>query len=193
MHRWRALAAAVFAIGAAVLAAPATAQLAPSSNGPIDITADEAQVESAKCVSTWKGSAEALQGQSRLRADVIRATAKPKGVDANGQARCGPTDKIEAEGNVYYWTPTQIAHGQRAVYTADSDEIVFTGDVIVVQGKDVARGDRLVIHVSTHQAEMQSAAKGRGASGRVRGVFYPNQPGGPGAATSAPKRGAGGG
>ena len=186
MQRWRTLAAVIVAIGAAASWATVRAQLSPSSNGPIDITADEAEVQSAKCVSTWRGAAEALQGQTRLRADVIRATAKPKGVDSNGQTNCGPTDKIEAEGDVFYWTPTQIAHGQRAVYSADSDEIVFTGDVIVVQGKDVARGDRLVIHVSTHEAQMDSAVKGRGKPGRVRGVFYPGQPGLPGAQASPP-------
>jgi lipopolysaccharide export system protein LptA len=180
MQRWRALAVVTAMVGAAAAWAPARAQLAPSSNGPIDITADEAEVQSAKCLSTWRGAAEALQGQTRLRADMIRASAKPKGVDSNGQANCGPTDKIEADGDVYYVTPTQIAHGRHAVYTADSDEIVFTGDVIVVQGKDVARGDRLVIHVSTRDAQMESAVKGRGKPGRVRGVFYPGQPGTPG-------------
>jgi len=50
---------------------------------------------------------------------------------------------------------------------------VLTGDVVVVQGKDVARGDRLTIKVSTREARMYSNVTGAGKLGRVRGVFYP--------------------
>jgi len=183
MQRWRLGAALVLTIGAAALSPAAQAQLAQPSRGPIDITADEAEVENAKCLTTWRGAAEVLQGQTRLRADVIRAWARRKGQDANGQTSCGDTDRLEADGDVFYVTPTQVAHGQRAVYTTGNDEIVLTGDVIVVQGKDVVRGDRLVIHVASHQAQMQSNVEGRGKPGRVRGVFYPNQPGAPGLPT----------
>jgi lipopolysaccharide export system protein LptA len=165
----------------------AFAQLASSSsNAPIDISSDESEVHSAQCLSIWRGEAEALQGDTRLRANVIEASAKQKGADASGQMRCGQTDKIVADGDVYYVTPTQVAHGQHAVYSADADQIVLTGDVIVVQGKNVVRGQRLVIHVSTHEAHMESDVKGRGKPGRVRGVFYPNQPGTPGAPAPPP-------
>jgi lipopolysaccharide export system protein LptA len=182
----RAAAALVCVFGTGLLAAPAAAQLASSSNAPIDISSDESEVHSAQCLSIWRGQAEALQGDTRLRANVIEASAKQKGADASGQMRCGETDKIVADGDVYYVTPTQVAHGQHAVYTADADQIVLTGNVIVVQGKNVVRGDRLVIHVSTHEAHMESDVKGRGKPGRVRGVFYPNQPGSPGAPGGAP-------
>ena len=99
--------------------------------------------------------------------------AKPKGVGANGQPACGPTDRIEADGHVYYVTPEQNARGDHAVYSQAADQIVLTGDVIVVQGKDVARGDRLTIQVSTREARLDSNVKGAGKPGRVRGVFYP--------------------
>ena len=63
----------------------------------------------------------------------------------------------------------------------------MTGDVIVVQGKDVARGDRLVIKVSTKQFTMESNARGARAPHRVRGVFYPErQNAAPPASPSAP-------
>jgi lipopolysaccharide export system protein LptA len=61
--------------------------------------------------------------------------------------------------------------------------------VIVVQGKNVVRGDRITIHVATRAAQMESDSHGRSAPSRVRGVFYSNQPGAPGmpAAASAPR------
>jgi lipopolysaccharide export system protein LptA len=178
-------AAAVLAVVAIGVAGPAGAQLAPSSSAPIDITADNGTLTNATCEATWSGAAEALQGTSRLRANVIKAYLKKKPPGANGQLDCGATDRIEADGNVFYVTPDQVARGDHAVYTADNDQIVMTGNVIVVQGKNVVRGDRMTIKVATREVELDSAAKGRGTPGRVRGVFYPNQPGAPGSTPAA--------
>jgi lipopolysaccharide export system protein LptA len=172
----------------------AQAQLAPSSNGPIDITADNGTLVNSTCEATWSGAAEALQGNSRLRANVIKAFLKKKPPSAAAQSGpagaanpsdCGATERIEADGNVFYVTPDQVAHGDHAVYSADADEIVMTGNVIVVQGKNVVRGDKMTIHVSTREVTIDSLAQGRGVPNRVRGVFYPNQPGTPGSAPLA--------
>jgi len=181
-----ALAICALALGAFGASGPARAQLSPSaSNGPIDITSDEAEAFNAKCATTWRGSAEALQGDSRLRAATITAYLKKKGAGANGQPDCGATERIEADGDVFYVTPTQVARADHAVYTADNNQILMTGNVIVVQGQNVVRGDRMTIDTVTREVHMDSAAKGRGTPGRVRGVFYPNQPGGPMAAPPA--------
>jgi lipopolysaccharide export system protein LptA len=177
------------------LGSAAHAQLAPSSNGPIDITADNGTLVNSTCEATWSGAAEALQGTSRLRANVIKAflKKKPPTVAAHSDAAaagnpsdCGATERIEADGNVFYVTPDQIAHGDHAVYSAEADQIVMTGNVIVVQnGKNVVRGDKMTIHVSTREVTIDSIAQGRGVPGRVRGVFYPNTPGAPGSAPLA--------
>jgi lipopolysaccharide export system protein LptA len=162
----------------------------------MDISADSAVFDNATCVSTWTGAAEVLQGTTRLRASTIHAFFKKKPGAANAPpaaassgdaglgmpggtgANCGATERIEADGQVFYVTPEQVARGDHAVYSADSGQIVMTGDVIVVQGKNVIHGDRLVIQVATHQAQMESAAHGRGTPNRVRAVLFSNQPGG---------------
>ena len=178
---------ALGALALAALAPAAFAQISPSNNGPIDIAADNLDFSNQTCVATWSGSAEALQGDSRLRADIIRAVAKkkpqgpgakpPAGVSPDAQSDCGQTDRIEADGKVFYVTPTQFASGDHAVYTADDNTIVMTGHVIVVQGQNVVRGDRMTINTQTRVAHMYSDATGRGAPGRVRGVFFPSQGG----------------
>jgi lipopolysaccharide export system protein LptA len=191
MNTWRAAAAGLALAGGFGLVAQA--QIAPSSNGPIDITADNGTLVNSTCEATWSGAAEALQGNSRLRANVIKAYLKKKSAasgasqTASGPAGaanpsdCGATQRIEADGNVFYVTPDQTAHGDHAVYNADTDEIVMTGNVIVVQGlKNVVRGDKMTIHVQTREVTIDSIAQGRGTPGRVRGVFYPNTPGAPG-------------
>ena len=195
MGSWRIAAAGLML--AAGIGVSAQAQIAPTSNGPIDITADNGTLVNSTCEATWSGAAEALQGTSRLRANVIKvylkknastaaALAHPDPAAAGNPSDCGATQRIEANGNVYYVTPDQIAHGDDAVYTADDGLIVMTGNVIVVQsGKNVVRGDKMTIHVATRQVTIDSVAKGRGTPGRVRGVFYPNQPGAPGSVQAA--------
>ena len=185
------------ALGGAALPLGAAAQISSSSNGPMDISADNGAFDNAACESTWSGAAEVLQGTARLRASTIHAYFKKKpgaptpepastgggalGLPGGGQSNCGATERIEADGDVFYVTPEQVARGDHAVYSADAGQIVMTGDVIVVQGKNVIHGDRLVIQVATHQAQMESAAKGRGTPGRVRAVLFNAQ-----SATGAP-------
>jgi lipopolysaccharide export system protein LptA len=153
---------------AGLLAGGALAQVSTTNpKAPIDITADQAQVVKAECKSVWAGDAEALQSESRLRAKSITAYAAKKGDS------CGDTNRLEADGDVYYVTPEQVVRGDHAVYAASSDTVVVTGNVIVLQGKNIARGDRLTIQVKTGAVQMDGP-KGRGSSGRVRGVFYPD-------------------
>jgi lipopolysaccharide export system protein LptA len=201
MRTWRP-AAVGFALAA--LGTTAHAQLDAQSKDPIDVEADHATLVNTTCQATWSGAAEALQGAARLRANVITAFAKKK--PAGGPAQpsaahsgqtgsidpagdCGAVERIDADGDVFYVTPDQIAHGDHAVYTADADEIVMTGDIIVVQGqgpkRSVVRGDKMTIHVATREVTIDSTAQGRGAPNRVRGVFFPNQPGAPGSAPLA--------
>lgn len=173
---WRAGAFGLIGLLAVAAGAGAAwAQIETNSRAPIDITANEAEVVNAKCLAIWRGAAEALQGDTRLRADTITVRQAVKAGGGGATPNCGATQAVIADGNVYYVTPTQNARGDHAVYDAASDEIVITGDVIIVQGKNVARGDRLVIKVATKQFTMTSKATGAAAHNRVRGVFYPER------------------
>ena len=86
----------------------------------------------------------------------------------------GKVKRAEAEGHVFFVSPQQTARGDHGLYELGSDTITITGDVIVAQGQSVVHGDKLVINTKTNQAVMVSNAKGRGKSGRVQGIFYPN-------------------
>jgi lipopolysaccharide export system protein LptA len=154
-------------------AAPAWGQL-NNSSAPIDLTADELEVINDDCVAIWRGSAEALQDNARLRADVLKIY-NEKGPAKAGSTNpsCGSVDRMEANGSVYYVTPQQRVRGDAAVYDSASDTITFTGDVVAVQGKNVLRGAKLVVNTKTNYAQMQTNSKGRNSPNRVRGVFYP--------------------
>lgn len=168
------------ALGLAALAAagPAAAQLARNSNAPVDITADELEVVQGQCQAVWRGSAEALQETSRLRADVLRIYSRT-GPAKQGSANpsCGDVERMEAEGSVYYVTPDQRVRSNSATYTAATETIVMVGDVIAAQGQNVLRGERMVINTQTGQGQMLGQTKGRNTPNRVRGVFYPKADG----------------
>jgi len=161
----------------------AVAQLEPSSNAPLDITADQLDVQSQKCTAIYTGDAEALQDTSRLRANTMNIYYKTlpphsgaqSASSGPGSQNCGQLDRMEADGQVYYVTPSQIVRGDHAIYTEDNKTIVVTGDVVVSQGKNVTAGTKLMINTDTGVATMASNVTGRGHAGRVRSVIYPNQ------------------
>lgn len=159
--------------------APALAQqLGPNSDGPVDITADELEVQNKACISIWRGKAEALQGQARLRADVLRAIfqQKPGASGATGTGACGDLIRIEADGSVYYVTSKdQRVRGDAGVYDANAETVTVTGDVVAVQGQNVLRGSRMVFNTNTGEGHMVGTASGRNQGSRPRGVFYPSK------------------
>ncbi|WP_296815971.1 LptA/OstA family protein [Brevundimonas sp.] len=169
--------AAVAATAAALLGGAALAQIA-RDGGPIAMGADRLEVIDAEGVQIWSGRAEAVQGENRLRADVIRAFhARRQGPsapnDAPGSNLRGDIERMVATGNVYFVTPTQVVRGDEATYTRSTDTIVVTGDVILTQGENVLTGSRLTVQVASGRATMDGAPTAAGQ--RVRGVFYPDE------------------
>lgn len=168
-----ALAFTALALGAAPAAAQ---QLGPDADGPVDITADELEVQNKACISTWRGRAEALQGNARLRANVIRAVFATRQGSGTGTGACGDLLRMEAEGSVYYVTSKdQRVRGDAGVFDASNDTVTLTGDVVAVQGQNVLRGTRMVFNTKTGEGRMSGQATGRNADGRPRGVFYPSK------------------
>lgn len=167
-------------LAAALLAGAAAhaQQLGPNADGPVDITADELEVQNKACISIWRGKAEALQGQARLRADVLRAVfqTKPGASAGTGTGACGDLIRMEAEGSVYYVTSKdQRVRGDAGVYDAAGETVTLTGDVVAVQGQNVLRGTRMVFNTKTGEGRMLGNATGRNQGARPRGVFYPSK------------------
>ena len=164
----RRLPAALIAVSAVVMVGPAGAQIAPGG-GPVAYGADDSEYIGSEGVFRLIGRAEMIQGENRLRADTIDMFTTPNRTGGSG----GDVREVVATGNVYFVTPTQVVRGDRAVYTASTDLVVITGDVILTQGENVMTGSRLTIVVSTNRATMDGAPSASGS--RVRGVFYPDE------------------
>jgi len=71
----------------------------------------------------------------------------------------------------------QSADGQWAIYEVAASEITMGDAVVLRQGDNVVRGNRLKIDLNTGQARVESAATSgtgtveNGSNGRVRGLF----------------------
>jgi lipopolysaccharide export system protein LptA len=187
MKRLKQLLAMSSLVGLTLMAPAAQAQLAtgPNNNGPIDVTADKLEMVDAEHLAIWRGNVEAVQNGSRLVADTLNvyfagksaAPAKPapKAAGPGGASLgqdWGAVQRMVAEGHVFFVSQDQTARGEHAVYELEPDTITMTGDVVVVQGDNVVKGDKLVIQVKTGHADIISNAQGRNKPERVRGVFY---------------------
>ena len=166
---------AVLACALAVTARPALAQLS-SNGGPIDINSDKLEVIDSRNEALFIGRVDALQGDARLRADKLdvvfeHVAAKDNAAQPIGVS-WGKVKTIIATGHVYYVTPKQVATADKAIYDVAKDQVTMLGNVVVTQGKNVIRGDKLILQISTGRAVFAPSAV-KGKSGRVRAVFFP--------------------
>jgi lipopolysaccharide export system protein LptA len=166
----------------------------------VDITAEHGELFNDERRVVYTGDVEAIQGDDRLRTPqltvffakrdphapaVKKAPGTPGASDAG--SNFGKIERMEAEGTVYFTTPTQNAKGDHGTYLAAPDTITLLGNVVLVQDKNVSTGDKLVIDRKTDHSTLYSNA----GSQRVRGVFYqepaPTPQGAPPAAKPAAK------
>jgi lipopolysaccharide export system protein LptA len=176
---WGVVLAAGLAAAALAAAGAAGAQLS-NKKGPIDLTGDSMDVRDQEHLVVWKGRVEALQDGNRMRTDLLniyyKSAAKVAGAPKTASmpgADFGDIDHMEAIGNVYFVTPTEIARGDKAVYTAATQTIVITGDVVLTRGEDVGRGSRLVIDLANNHSTLEGG--GTGPVPRPRVIIYPRQ------------------
>ena len=161
--------------------APAPAK-APNAQAklPYDVTADQQEVFNDEHRTVYRGNVVAIQGTDRLntpqltiisaKKDPATTKAPAAGAPASAADTFGKIERMEAAGPVYFNTPTQNAKGDHGTYVAADDTITLTGNVVLVQNKDVSTGDKLIYQKGTGHAQLYS--KAGAAPERVRGVFY---------------------
>jgi lipopolysaccharide export system protein LptA len=96
--------------------------------------------------------------------------------------------RLEAKGNVVVTQKDQVVTGETAVFDTKSNLVTMLGGVVLTQGKNVLRGDRLLVDMTTGVSRVESD------SGRVQGLFQSSGQGGtltPGPSPSSPPPGSG--
>jgi lipopolysaccharide export system protein LptA len=177
--------------------------LSESSKDPIDIESDVLVVHDSKKYATFKGSVKAVQGTTTLRAQELnvhyvgggetlatggkkeggeQAAPATKVADAKGEAGAAKEDgtqitKIEAKGDVIITSEKdQTTTSDWALYDVPGQTVTVGGNVVLTQGKNVLKGDRLVIDLKTGESRFENSGN-TAAGGRIRALFMPKQEG----------------
>ena len=163
----------VLAIGlSGALTFAASAQIS-GQRGPIQIEADQLDFIDSEARAVYVGNVDAVQGDARIRAEQLTIYFEQRSEDGSSATalggNMGDVQRLVAEGEVFYLTPTERARGDRGVYDYSTDTITLTGNVTVTRGENVIAGDTLVVDVANGISRVSSESRARGE--RVRTVI----------------------
>lgn len=152
-------------------------------DAPIEIEADTLEVEQNAQTATFIGNVVAVQGGMRLRSDQLIVTYAQKSdgtASEDGGTGGAEITRIDAKSNVHVMSEDdQSASGDWALYLV-ADETITMGDAVILrQGENVIRGQRLRIDLNSGQARVEGGVSATDtenpSSGRVRGLFQAPQ------------------
>jgi lipopolysaccharide export system protein LptA len=167
---------------------------------PIQIEAATLEMRDKKKEATFSGNVKVVQGDTTMTSktlvvfyDSAPAPAAAAAPDANANPSAKATAKsaappmqsatpgpggsssirrLEAKGNVVVTQKDQVVTGETAVFDTKTNLVTMLGGVILTQGKNVLRGDRLMVDMTTGVSRVESD------SGRVQGLFQSSGQGG---------------
>lgn len=157
-------------------AKPTRKQVAPDSEGvglrfrtdpnaPIEIDADVLDVDDKAKTATFRGDVHAVQGDFSIRTvELIATYSGEAGVDLmqpqpEAQAKSGAAQlkRVQAKKKVVVTSKDdQSATGDWADFDVKANTVVLGGDVTLTQGRNVVRGPRLVIDMTTGLSRMET-------------------------------------
>jgi lipopolysaccharide export system protein LptA len=183
----------VAAIGASEAAAQSSAQGVPNAmqgfsqnrDQPIQIEAATLEMRDKKKEATFAGNVKVVQGDTTMTSKTLvvsyesASTTAAPAVPANAKsAKSAPIQsatpgpggsssirKLEAKGNVVVTQKDQVVTGETAVFDTKANLITMLGGVVLTQCKNVLRGDRLLVDMTTGVSRVESD------SGKVQGMF----------------------
>ena len=168
---------------------------------PIQIEAASLEMRDKKKEATFSGNVKVVQGDTTMTSKSLvvfydsgpapatpaPAPAAPKGAKSGTMQSATPGPggsssirRLEAKGNVVVTQKDQIVTGETAVFDTRSNLITMLGGIVLTQGKNVLRGDRLMVDMTTGVSRVESD------SGRVQGLFQSSGQGSPTIIPAAP-------
>jgi lipopolysaccharide export system protein LptA len=188
--------AAMLVLSGAALAQPKAAPAvtaSPASKGPpnalqgfsqnrdqpVHIEAATLEVRDKDKVATFSGDVKVQQGDTGMRCKSLvvfyEQDAKDNAQTTMPAAEAGPAGqqrikRLEARGGVVVTQKEQTATGELGIFDMKTNTVTLTGNVIMTQGKNVLRGERLVVDLGNGVSRVEA---GKNASGRVQMLLQP--------------------
>jgi lipopolysaccharide export system protein LptA len=145
---------------------------------PVQIEAATLEVRDKEGRATFTGNVNVVQGDTTMRCKVLVVhydkSSSPGGMKA---ATPGPRgqqqiSRLEAKGDVVVTQQDQTATGDTGLFDVRSNTITLLGNVVVSQGKNVVRGERLVVDMTTGVSKVDA-----GTGGPVKMLIEQNKDG----------------
>ena len=133
--------------------------VAHDSDQPVEVTADQLNVDRQNGNAVFTGNVLIIQGDLRLAAGMVEVI--------YGETDSGTEiERVVATEGVLVTRGEDAAEGQEAEYLVQDASLTLTGDVLVTQGPTAIAGDRMTIDLTTGSGTV---------SGRVRTTLGQSQ------------------
>lgn len=133
------------------------------STVPIQIEADQLEVRDEEKVAIYTGNVRVRQGETILEAPTLRVYYS--GETSVSGVPGSQVSRIEAGPGVVVRSGDRTASGDNAVLDMANDLITMNGNVVLTEGPNVVRGERLIVNLATKE--------GRVEGGRVQTLITP--------------------
>lgn len=150
---------------------------------PIQIDALTLEMRDKDKAATFSGNVKVVQGDTTMRAQTLVVyydedpkapkTATPMKSVTPGPGGSSSIRRLEAKGGVVVTQKDQTVTGQTGVFDMKSNTVTMLGGVVLTKDKNVLRGDRLIVDMTTGVSRVESSG-GRG----VQGMFQSSSQGG---------------
>jgi lipopolysaccharide export system protein LptA len=152
---------------------------------PVHIEASSLEVRDKQKEATFSGDVRVKQGDTGMRCKALvvfyeqggESVDKSKTMQAAAPGPGGEQHikRLEARGAVVVTQKDQTATGELGIFDMKSNTVTLTGNpVVMTQGQNVLRGDRLVVDLTSGVSRVES---GKNGQGRVQGLFQPGSAG----------------
>jgi lipopolysaccharide export system protein LptA len=160
---------------------------------PIQIEAASLEMRDKKKEATFAGNVKVVQGDTTMTSKILvvfydsatapgaaapapnsNSNSNSKGAAKStaplqaatpGPAGSSSIRRLEAKGSVVVTQKDQVVTGETAVFDTKANLITMLGGVVLTQCKNVLRGDRLLVDMTTGVSRVESD------SGKVQGLF----------------------
>src|SRR4051812_26527959 len=137
-------------------------------SGNVKVVQGDTTMTSKKLVVFYDSSQSAGAGPQpgqKAAPKLTSAQAAPMQSTTPGPGGSSSIRRLEARGNVVVTQKDQIVTGETAVFETRTNLITMLGSVVLTQCKNVLRGDRLMVDMTTGVSRVESD------SGKVQGLF----------------------
>jgi len=163
-------------------------------NQPVQIEAASLEVRDKDKLATFSGNVKVVQGDMVMRCKSLLVFYEQQGQQAGAQtmkaATPGPggssqISRLEATGGVTVNQKDQTATGDKALFDMKANTVTLQGNVVVSQGQNIMRGDRLVVNLTTGVSRVDGAGPVKLLMQQGGGDSKPGSGGGSGSGSSA--------